>query len=48
MKHNKEHPLWFVRCEADMKSSYQCRPDRKCGTVMTFVQDNLILELYEN
>jgi hypothetical protein len=32
------------RCEC---KSYQCRPNRKCGTVMTAVQDNLLLMMYE-
>lgn len=34
-------------CNRASMRSYQCRPDKKSGTVVTFVQDNLILELYE-
>lgn len=34
-------------CNRAGMRSYQCRPDRKCGTVMTFAQDNLVLEMYE-
>ena len=47
--HRKEYDngLRNEWCNRASMRSYQCRPDRKCGTVMTFVQDNLILELYE-
>lgn len=27
--------------------SYQCRRDYKCGPLLTFVLDNLVLETYE-
>lgn len=27
--------------------SYQCRGDFKCGPLLTFVSDNLVLEIYE-
>ncbi len=33
-------------CRSNMRS-YQCRPDKKSGVVLSFVSDNLILEIYE-
>lgn len=33
-------------CNRSSMRSYSCRPDRKCGTINTFTQDNLILEIY--
>jgi hypothetical protein len=35
-------------CRRSGMRSYQCRPDRKSGTVVTFIQDNLVMEIYEN
>lgn len=34
-------------CSRSAMRSYQCRKDDKSGTIVTFIQDNLILELYE-
>lgn len=34
-------------CRRSAMRSYQCRPDKKCGVVQTFIQDNLILEMFE-
>lgn len=34
-------------CNRSSMRSYQCRPDSKSSVVMTVIQDNLILELYE-
>ncbi len=48
--HRKEYDggLRNEWCNRSSMRTYQCRPDLKCGTIQTSVQDNLILELYEN
>ena len=34
-------------CNRAHFKSYQVRPDSKCGSLVTFVYDNLAIELYE-
>lgn len=34
-------------CNRSNMRSCQCRPNSKCGVVLTTIQDNLILEMYE-
>ena len=48
-EHRKEYDggLRNEWCRRSAMRSYQCRPDRKSGTVMTFIHDNLVLECYE-
>ena len=33
-------------CNRSNMRSYSCRPDKKCGTINTSTQDNLILEIH--
>ena len=35
-------------CNRSSMRSYQCRPDQKSGTITTIVNDNLVIEMYEN
>lgn len=34
-------------CNRSTMRSYQCRPDLKSGTILTMVNDNLVMEIYE-
>lgn len=34
-------------CNRSSMRDYSCRPDFKCGTIVTFIQDNLVFEAYE-
>lgn len=47
--HRKEYDsgLRNTWCCRSMMRSYQSRPDKKCGTIQTFIRDNLVLHIYE-